>query len=110
MGRIAPLERASLVKCFDEGVSNLVIKKKLHISTPTVSTWRARWLNGDKTLEDKPKSGRPRTAAGYKLAIERAWEALPQSAIDKIIANVKWNVDKISENGGEWLQDYAALF
>ena len=47
---------------------------------------------------------------GYKLAIRQAWRDLPQTTIDKIISSIKGNVDKIAENGGEWLNDYAAMF
>ena len=53
---------------------------------------------------------RPRTASGFKQAIQKAWKVLPQSTIDKIISSIKGNVDEIAENGGEWLKDYAALF
>lgn len=64
------------------------------------------WAQLKRLVEDR----RPRTAAGYKLAIQQAWRDLPQTTIDKIISSIKGNVDKIAENGGEWLNDYAAMF
>jgi transposase len=45
-----------------DGVSNVEIAERVGVSKPTVSSWRDRYREGGVTaLDDRPRSGRPRT-------------------------------------------------
>ena len=49
---------------------------------------------------------RARTADGYRRVIQAHWRALPQSTIDKLVAEVPNRLLKISKLKGEWISHY----
>src|SRR3954470_1816841 len=55
-------QRARIVLLAADGVPNVVISERLGVSKPTVTSWRARYRDGGiAALDDRPRSGRPRT-------------------------------------------------
>src|SRR4051812_49997912 len=56
-------QRARIVLLAADGVPNVVISERLGVSKPTVTSWRDRYRDGGiAALDDRPRSGRPRTA------------------------------------------------
>ena len=47
-----------------------------------------------------------RTPYGFRRAIEKAWNGIGQSTVDKIIANVPKRIKKIASSGGNWISSY----
>src|SRR4051795_2671054 len=55
-------QRARIVLLAADGVPNVVISERLGVSKPTVTSWRDRYRDGGiGALDDRPRSGRPRT-------------------------------------------------
>jgi transposase len=55
-------QRARIVLLAADGVSNVEIAERLGVSKPTVTSWRDRYRDGGlAALDDRPRSGRPRT-------------------------------------------------
>jgi transposase len=55
-------QRARIVLLAADGVPNVVISERLGVSKPTVTSWRDRYRDGGiAALDDRPRSGRPRT-------------------------------------------------
>jgi transposase len=55
-------QRARIVLLAADGVSNVEISERLGVSKPTVTSWRDRYRDGGiAALDDRPRSGRPRT-------------------------------------------------
>jgi transposase len=55
-------QRARIVLLAADGVSNVAISERLGVSKPTVTSWRDRYRDGGMAaLDDRPRSGRPRT-------------------------------------------------
>ncbi len=55
-------QRARIVLLAADGVSNVEISERLGVSKPTVTSWRDRYRDGGiPALDDRPRSGRPRT-------------------------------------------------
>jgi hypothetical protein len=55
-------QRARIVLLAADGVSNTAIAEMVGVSRPTVISWRDRYLaRGMDGLDDRPRSGRPRT-------------------------------------------------
>src|SRR4051812_16919229 len=55
-------QRARIVLLVADGVSNVEIAERLGVSKPTVTSWRDRYRDGGlAALDDRPRSGRPRT-------------------------------------------------
>ena len=52
------------------------------------------------------KLRRPRTIRGFKAAIPQSWGEIKQSTINKIEAKVPTRLERIAENGGEWIASY----
>ena len=54
--------RARIVLLAADGVPNVAISQRLGVSKPTVTSWRDRYRDGGiAALDDRPRSGRPRT-------------------------------------------------
>jgi transposase len=67
-GRAGPAQRARIVLLAADGVSNAAIAEMVGVSRPTVIGWRDRYLAGGiGGLEDRPRSGRPRTIDHSKI-------------------------------------------
>ena len=55
-------QRARIVLLAADGVPNVEIAERLGVSKPTVTSWRDRYRDGGiAALDDRPRSGRPRT-------------------------------------------------
>lgn len=55
-------QRARIVLLAADGVSNVENSERLGVSKPTVTSWRGRYRDGGiAALDDRPRSGRPRT-------------------------------------------------
>lgn len=54
---------------------------------------------------------KPSTSDGWKRAIQKAWDKVPQSLVDKRVRSVKKRLKRILEKKGEWLstQDMKSL-
>jgi hypothetical protein len=42
--------------------------------------------------------------------VQRAWEAISQATIDKLVGNVPQRMEKIAASGGEWIDKYNSKF
>lgn len=61
--------RARIILAAAEGFANTEIAERLAVSRPTVILWRDRYASGGLTaLDDRPRSGRPRTIDEDKRA------------------------------------------
>jgi transposase len=63
-------QRARIVLLAADGVSNTAIAERVGVSRPTVIGWRERYLaRGIAGLEDRPRSGRPRTIDHAEIVV-----------------------------------------
>ena len=75
--------RARIVLGCEEGVSNGVVAKKLHVTGATVCKWRERFRVGRlEGLLDEPRPGAPRsiTDAQVEEVITQTLESMPESS------------------------------
>ncbi len=75
--------RARIILLSEEGLSGVEIGKRVGVTTQTVSKWRTRFEQDRiEGLTDSPRSGRPRTIDGQKVAevIEKTLQAKPSKA------------------------------
>ena len=64
-------QRARIVLLAADGMSNTAIAEQVGVSRPTVISWRQRYTAGGLAgLDDRPKSGRPRTVDRAKILSE----------------------------------------
>src|SRR5580765_4442449 len=64
-------QRARIVLLAADGMSNTAIAEQVGVSRPTVISWRQRYTAGGLAgLDDRPKSGRPRTVDRAKILAE----------------------------------------
>ena len=78
-GEARDVLRARIVLAAADGAPNAVIARGLGITDDTVRRWRARFArHGMKGLDDRPRSGRPRTFPDVAAAEVKAMAcALP---------------------------------
>ena len=63
------VQRSQIILLASEGLSNLEISKRLHLSKPSVGKWRRRFLeSGIQGLHEELRPGRPRTISDEKVA------------------------------------------
>ena len=53
------------------------------------------------------KGHKAMTVKGFRRAIKVAWQSIPQSCIDALVANVPRRIDRIREVQGEWIDKYS---
>src|SRR5215216_6697521 len=105
----ALVPRARVVLLSVEGHSNNSIAQSLHISAPTVGSWRKRYLErGIAGLYGEKPPGRPRSHADEKVAklMRRALSTKPKDA-------THWSVRSFAKTSGiskSVVQRYFALF
>ena len=57
-------------------------------------------------LMAKLKQYRPRTARGFREAIQAAWDAIDQATINRMVEDVPRRLKKIIEKEGKWISAY----
>jgi transposase len=75
--------RARIVLGCDEGASNGVVAKRLHISSATVCKWRERFrLRRLEGLLDEPRPGAPRSITDRQVeeVVTRTLESMPENS------------------------------
>lgn len=71
-------QRARIVLLAAEGHSNVEVAERVGVSLPTVTSWRARYRDGGiSALDDRPRSGRPRTI-DHREIVAATLEAPPK--------------------------------
>jgi hypothetical protein len=56
-------------------------------------------------LDSKLLGCRARTPEGWRRGVLKAWDAISQTTIDKLVASVPTRIGQVVEKGGGWLKD-----
>jgi len=91
----AEVVRAKIVLGAAEGLANVAIAQRLNVHVDVVSRWRKRFFEqGLAGLEDRPRSGRPRSFPAEAVAQVKAMACEPPA--QREVALSRWSAAELA--------------